>query len=74
MMIRVVTVLGGTGFLGRRIVRHLRKRDFSVRVASRTSGTLSRTIRYRRALTFNQSKPMFAMNNQSLTPLLALRQ
>ena len=35
MTIRVVTVLGGTGFLGRRIVGHLRKRDFSVRVASR---------------------------------------
>jgi uncharacterized protein YbjT (DUF2867 family) len=35
MTIRVVTVFGGTGFLGRRIVRHLRKRDFSVRVASR---------------------------------------
>jgi NADH dehydrogenase len=32
---RVVTVFGGTGFLGRRIVRHLRLHDFSVRVASR---------------------------------------
>jgi NADH dehydrogenase len=32
---RLVTVFGGTGFLGRRIVRHLRARDFSVRVASR---------------------------------------
>jgi uncharacterized protein YbjT (DUF2867 family) len=32
---RVVTVFGGTGFLGRRIVRHLRLRDFCVRVASR---------------------------------------
>jgi uncharacterized protein YbjT (DUF2867 family) len=35
MTIPVVSVLGGTGFLGRRIVRHLRNRDFSVRVASR---------------------------------------
>jgi uncharacterized protein YbjT (DUF2867 family) len=35
MTIRVASVLGGTGFLGRRIARHLRKRDFSVRVASR---------------------------------------
>jgi NADH dehydrogenase len=35
MTMRVVSVLGGTGFVGRRIVRHLRKRDFSVRVASR---------------------------------------
>jgi uncharacterized protein YbjT (DUF2867 family) len=33
--VRIVTVFGGTGFLGRRIVRHLRSRDFSVRVASR---------------------------------------
>src|SRR6266436_153167 len=32
---RTVTVLGGTGFLGRRIVRHLRAHDFSVRIASR---------------------------------------
>ena len=32
---RVVTVFGGTGFLGRRIVRHLRLQDFCVRVASR---------------------------------------
>ena len=32
---RVVTVFGGTGFLGRRIVRHLRLHGFSVRVASR---------------------------------------
>src|SRR5262249_46360943 len=31
----VVTVFGGTGFLGRRVVRHLRTHDFSVRVASR---------------------------------------
>ena len=32
---RVVAVFGGTGFLGRRVVRHLRKRGFSVRIASR---------------------------------------
>jgi uncharacterized protein YbjT (DUF2867 family) len=32
---RTVTVFGGTGFLGRRIVRHLRPRGFPVRVASR---------------------------------------
>jgi len=31
----VVVVFGGTGFLGRRAVRHLRRREFSVRVASR---------------------------------------
>jgi uncharacterized protein YbjT (DUF2867 family) len=32
---RTVTVFGGTGFLGRRIVRHLRSREFRVRIASR---------------------------------------
>lgn len=32
---QVVTVFGGTGFLGRRIVRHLRDKGFSVRIASR---------------------------------------
>jgi uncharacterized protein YbjT (DUF2867 family) len=32
---RTVTVFGGTGFLGRRVVRHLRDRGFPVRIASR---------------------------------------
>lgn len=32
---RAITVFGGTGFLGRRVVWHLRKREFSVRIASR---------------------------------------
>jgi NADH dehydrogenase len=32
---RIVTVLGGTGFLGRRIVHHLRDHGFGVRAASR---------------------------------------
>src|SRR4051812_7421291 len=32
---RTVVGFGGTGFLGRRVVRHLRKRGFSVRIASR---------------------------------------
>ena len=32
---RIVTVFGGTGFLGRRIVRHLRSHGFPVRTASR---------------------------------------
>jgi uncharacterized protein YbjT (DUF2867 family) len=35
---RVVTVFGGTGFLGRSVVRHLRLHGFSVRVASRHPG------------------------------------
>jgi uncharacterized protein YbjT (DUF2867 family) len=34
---RVVTVFGGTGFLGRRIVGHLRAKGFTVRIASRYS-------------------------------------
>ena len=32
---RTVTVFGGTGFLGRRVVRHLRKHGLSVQIASR---------------------------------------
>jgi len=32
---RTITVFGGTGFLGNRIVRHLRNHEFSVRIASR---------------------------------------
>jgi uncharacterized protein YbjT (DUF2867 family) len=32
---RTVTVFGGTGFLGRRVVRHLRNCEFPVRIASR---------------------------------------
>jgi len=32
---KLVVVFGGTGFLGRRVVRHLRRHQFSVRVASR---------------------------------------
>ena len=32
---QLVTVFGGTGFLGRRVVRHLRDKGFSIRVASR---------------------------------------
>src|SRR5262249_59589515 len=34
----IVTVFGGTGFLGRRVVRHLRDKGFSLRVASRHPG------------------------------------
>src|SRR5438067_1174212 len=35
MAAQLVTVFGGTGFLGRRIVRHLNETGFGVRVASR---------------------------------------
>jgi NADH dehydrogenase len=34
-VVQVVTVFGGTGFLGRRIVRHVRDKGFWVRIASR---------------------------------------
>lgn len=34
-MDHIVTVFGGTGFLGRRVVRKLRKSGFSIRIASR---------------------------------------
>ena len=35
MTIHLVTVFGGTGFLGRRVVRHLRNKEYYVRIASR---------------------------------------
>ena len=35
---RIVTVFGGTGFVGRRIVKHLYDHDFLVRIASRHPG------------------------------------
>jgi uncharacterized protein YbjT (DUF2867 family) len=38
MSSRRVTLFGGTGFLGRRIVRHLLDADLAVRIASRHPG------------------------------------
>src|SRR6266581_247864 len=35
---RTVTVFGGTGFLGRRVIRHLRNHGFSIKIASRHPG------------------------------------
>ena len=58
---RTVAVFGGTGFLGRRVVRHLRKCGFSVRIASRHP---------------DRGAGLFAlddtMNNRSRVRLLAL--
>jgi uncharacterized protein YbjT (DUF2867 family) len=47
---QLVTVFGGTGFLGRRVVRHLRDQGFAVRIASRRAerggdGTAQGSIR-----------------------------
>jgi nucleoside-diphosphate-sugar epimerase len=41
---RTVTVFGGTGFLGRRIVRHLRTHGFSVRTAFLVGERYSRPL------------------------------
>jgi NADH dehydrogenase len=40
---RLIVVFGGTGFLGRRVVRHLRERHFPVRIASRDSDKVARS-------------------------------
>ena len=41
----LITVFGGTGFLGRRIVRHLLDHGFQVRIASRHPGRVGSTSR-----------------------------
>ena len=67
---RTVTVFGGTGFLGRRVVRHLRKHGFSVQIASRhpdRGHRLSVLIRK-----FNRSRPTFTTSGQSPMHLRAL--
>jgi uncharacterized protein YbjT (DUF2867 family) len=38
---RTVTVFGGTGFLGRRIVRHLHEAGHVVRIAIRSAAAIS---------------------------------
>jgi uncharacterized protein YbjT (DUF2867 family) len=53
---RTVTVFGGTGFLGRRVVRRLRDRAFTVRVASRHP---------------DRSRELFASNDPDLLPVMA---
>ena len=40
-VVQLVTVFGGTGFLGRRIVRHLHDKGFAVRIASRRASPSS---------------------------------
>jgi nucleoside-diphosphate-sugar epimerase len=68
---RTVTVFGGTGFLGRRVARHLRTHGFSVRIASRhpNRGMSCLLLMIRN---FNRSKPTFTMSVQSPMSLLAL--
>ena len=66
---RTVTVFGGTGFLGRRVVWHL-PHGFSVQIVSRhpDRGTgCSVLIRK-----FNRSRPTFMTSGQSLMHLRAL--
>jgi nucleoside-diphosphate-sugar epimerase len=55
---RTVTVFGGTGFLGRHVVRHLRKHDFSVRIASRHPGQGYKLF-VLMIRNFNRSRPTF---------------
>jgi hypothetical protein len=63
---RVVTVFGGTGFLGRRIVGHLRAKGFAVRVASRHPKAQKVMIRSCRP-----SLRIFTMRHPSTLPLPA---
>src|SRR5437016_10053056 len=55
-MTRMATVFGGTGFLGRRVVRRLRDRGFTVRVATRHP---------------ERSRELFAGNDPELLPVKA---
>ena len=68
---RTVAVFGGTGFLGRRVVRHLRKCGFSVRIATRHpnggAGLFALMIR-----NFSRLKRILTMDNRSRVRLLAL--
>jgi nucleoside-diphosphate-sugar epimerase len=68
---RTVTVFGGTGFLGRRIVRHLRGREFPARIASRHAdrGTASLALMI---CNFNSWRPTFKTSGQSRMHLPAL--
>ena len=54
--IRKVTVFGGTGFLGRRVVQHLLDHGFAVRVASRHPERGAQVLPHRH---WSSSKRMF---------------
>ena len=68
---RTVAVFGGTGFLGRRVVRHLRSVGFLFGLHQGTRigvmGNLHLMIR-----NFNLSRRIFTTNNRSRMHLLAL--
>jgi nucleoside-diphosphate-sugar epimerase len=68
---RTVTVFGGTGFLGRRIVRHLRDRGFSVRTRQgiRIGGTDCLVLMIRNC---NPSRPIFTTSDRLRMGLAAL--
>jgi NADH dehydrogenase len=59
MSIRVVTVFGGTGFLGRRVVRHLREHEFSVRIASRHPDRNRKNSLVPMIRVFSRARPTF---------------
>jgi nucleoside-diphosphate-sugar epimerase len=65
-----VTVFGGTGFLGRRVVLRLRAHGFFVRIASRHPDR--RRVPGIDGPNLNPSKPTFTTSGQSLRRLLAL--
>ena len=65
---RIVTVFGGAGFLGRRIVRHLRDREFQVR-SIQIGGIVSLAVMIRN---FDSSTPIFTTNGLSRMRLPAL--
>ena len=65
-----VTVFGGKGFLGRRLVRRLRERGFPS--GSRRGTQIAAACRVSMAPKLNPFRPTFTTSGQSLMRLLAL--